>query len=166
VDVRELLAQQIDGTRDWTLRLIADLRGDDWGFQPGPGLGHAAWLCGHLAVAQHLLIHVRVLNKPFLDESFAAKFAMGGPVAPLRDGAFLPSDEILAVMADVHARTLSAIRTLDPTLLSEPAYAAGGAAHPHYRDKLGVITHCNRHEAFHAGQIATIRRMVGKSFLR
>ena len=34
----EFLAEQLDGSRDWTFRLIADLKGDDWTFQPSPGL--------------------------------------------------------------------------------------------------------------------------------
>lgn len=48
----DLLAQQMDDTRDWTLKLLDDLQGDDWTFQPRPGMAHALWLCGHLAFAQ------------------------------------------------------------------------------------------------------------------
>ena len=55
---------------------------------------------------------------------------------------------------------------MDDALLAERAYGADGARHPHYDDKSGAVSHCNRHEAFHAGQIATIRRLLGKSFLR
>jgi hypothetical protein len=39
----EVLAEQMHWTRDWTLKLLADLRGDDWTFQPGAGLAHALW---------------------------------------------------------------------------------------------------------------------------
>ena len=53
----ELLARQIDDTRDWTLTLLDDFKGDDWTFQPQSGLPHAVWLCGHLACAQDLLVH-------------------------------------------------------------------------------------------------------------
>ena len=52
----ELLANQIEKTREWTLKLIADLEGDDWLHQPQPGFQHALWLCGHLACAQELLL--------------------------------------------------------------------------------------------------------------
>ena len=51
-------------------------------------------------------------------------------------------------------------------LQSEPAFGKDGAVHPHYTDKLGAVSHCARHEAFHAGQLATIRRLLGKPFLR
>jgi hypothetical protein len=35
----EFLAEQLAGTREWTLKLIADLKGDDWTFQPRRGWG-------------------------------------------------------------------------------------------------------------------------------
>ena len=58
----DVLIADLEGTRDWTRRLIADLAGDDWAYQPAPGLAHPLWTCGHLACAQNLLVHVRVLG--------------------------------------------------------------------------------------------------------
>jgi hypothetical protein len=55
---------------------------------------------------------------------------------------------------------------MSDSLLAEAAFGGDGKPHPHYKDKCGVVAHCNRHEAFHAGQIAMIRRLLGKSFLR
>lgn len=163
----QLLADQLDGTRDWTLKLLADFRGEDWSFAPAPGLAHATWLAGHLAVSQHTLIHVRVLGRGVLDEAFVAHFPIGGPVKSTREHDYPPIDAILRTLSDVHARTLAAIRGMDEKILATPAFAADGKSpHPHYHDKLGVITHANRHEAFHAGQLATIRRLLGRAFLR
>lgn len=164
--VAEALALEIDDTRAWTLRLLEDLAGDEWYFQPAEGLAHPLWICGHLAVAQHLLIHVRCLNQPFLDESFAAAFPIGGPV-PARDQAEYPDvGTVRATMDEVHARTIEAVRSMSDALLAEPAWGRDGQPHPHYRDKRGAVAHCSRHEAFHAGQLALIRRLLGKPFLR
>lgn len=69
-------------------------------------------------------------------------------------------------MAEVQARTVEALRGMSESQLAEPAYGKDGRPHPHYRDKRGAVIHCNRHEAFHAGQLATLRRLLGKSFLR
>ena len=56
---------------------------------------------------------------------------------------------------------------MSDSLLDEPAFGADGKSpHPHYKDKRGAVAHCNRHEAFHAGQLAMIRRLLGKTFLR
>ena len=73
---------------------------------------------------------------------------------------------VRSAMKTTHAATTEAIRGMSDALLAEPAFAADGSPHPLYRDKCGAIAHCARHEAFHAGQIATIRRLLGKPFLR
>lgn len=162
----EALALEIDGTRDWTLKLLTDVDGDDWYFQPAPGLAHPLWICGHLAVAQHLLIHVRCLNRPFLDEDFAAKFPISGPVPARGEMDYPDPATVRQTMDKVHARTVEAVRTMSDALLAEPAWGRDGQPHPHYRDKRGAVAHCSRHEAFHAGQLALIRRLLGKPFLR
>lgn len=162
----QVLIDQTQRTREWTLRLIADLEGDDWTFQPAPGLGHALWHCGHMAVSQDVLVHARCLGKSQINSAFAAHFPMGGAIASAREHAYPPVDVVLATMHDMQRRTIDAISGMSETFLSEPAHGKDGQPHPHYADKLGAITHCFRHEAFHAGQIALLRRMLGKAFLR
>jgi hypothetical protein len=163
----EMLAEQLDRTREWTLKLIADVRGDDWTFQPAAGLAHPLWLVGHLTCSQDLLVIVRCLNRPStLDSAFKNHFPISGPVKSAREHDYPPVDAVLAIMGDMHARTLDAIRGMSDALLAEPAFAGDGSIHPHYRDKRGAVGHCTRHEAFHAGQLAMIRRLLGKSFLR
>jgi len=155
-------------TREWTLKLLADLKPDDWTFQPATGLGHPLWLCGHLACSQDLLVFVRCLKREStLPAGFAAHFPIGGAVKSTAEHDYPSVETVLATMREVHARTVATVRVLSEALLDEPAFAADGKSpHPHYRDKRGAIAHCNRHEAFHAGQIAMIRRLRGKSFLR
>lgn len=163
----ELLAQQLEDTRDWTMSLLADIDGDDWFHQPAQGLAHTLWLCGHLASAQDTLVHTRCLGNGVLDADFKAHFALGVPVKAKREYDFPTPEQVLAVMADVQSKTVAAVSTMPDELLAEPAFGADGVTpHPHYRDKRGAVSHCVRHEAFHAGQIATIRRLTGKTFLR
>jgi len=156
----------LDDTRAWTLKLMEDLAGDDWSLQPAPGLAHPTWICGHLAVAQNLLVHIRCLGRSVLDDAFSARFPIGGDVPPVASGAYPPIETIRARMDEIHKATLAAVSEMSDALLAEPAFGKDGAIHPHYRDKLGAVTHCTRHEAFHAGQLATIRRLTGKRFLR
>ncbi len=163
----EILAQQIDGTRDWTLKLLAEFSGQDWHYQPAPGLGHALWLCGHLAVAQNLLIHMRCLGgESVIEAEFGDHFPIGETVKSADEYDYPQPEYVLRLMADTHAKTLAAIRGMSDEQLAQPAFGKDGSVHPHYTDKLGAVSHCMRHEAFHAGQIATIRRMLGKTFLR
>lgn len=165
---QELLARQLDDTRDWTLKLIVDLEGDDWFFQPAPGMAHALWLCGHLASAQSSLIHVRCLQRvPVLDGAFGKHFGIGVPVQSAAEHDYPPLEEVRGWMDKVHQATLDAVRGVTDELLAEPCFGPDGKTpHPHYKDKAGAISHSGRHEAFHAGQIASIRRLLGKPFLR
>jgi uncharacterized damage-inducible protein DinB len=119
-----------------------------------------------MAASQNTLIHVRAVGHPVIPDSFTKHFPIGSPVAPVGEHDYPSPEEVLAIMGEVHARTLAAVRGMSDALLAEPAFAGDGSPHPHYDNKLGIVTHCNRHEAFHTGQLATIRRLLGKSFLR
>ena len=163
----ELLARQLDDTRAWTVKLIEDLRGDDWHFQPAPGLAHPLWLCGHLACAEDLLVNVRCLgNRSQLPEEFTGHFPIGGPIASSAEYEYPDAGVVRKRMDEVHRMTLEAIREMSDTVLAEAAYGKDGQPHPHYTDKAGAVCHCSRHEGFHAGQLAMIRRLLGKPFLR
>ena len=162
----ELLAEQLDGSRQWTLKLLADFAGHEWTFQPRPGLQHALWLAGHLTVAAHLLVMVRCLGRSVLDDDFAAHFAIGGPVKSAAEHDYPPPELVRATMDRTHACVLEAIRSMSDAKLCEPAYGKDGAPHPHYATVAGAVGHASRHEAFHAGQIALLRRLLGKQFLR
>lgn len=162
-----LLADQLDGSREWTLRLIEDLSGDAWTYQPAPGLQHALWICGHLAVASDLLVTVRSLNRPPLVEaSFGAHFPIGGPILSAAEHDFPSPAVVRETMDRVHAGVLELIRSIPDAQLEAPALGKDGQSHPHYSTVAGAISHASRHEAFHAGQLASLRRLQGKPFLR
>ncbi len=162
----KVLADKIEKTREWTLKLIADLEGDDWTYQPQPGFQHALWLCGHMACAQELLLFQRCLDRPVLDAGFLAHFPIGGPILSAGEHDWPAPAVVLQKMEEMQHVTLETVAGLADGLLAEPAFGQHGAKHPHYDTKLGAISHIVRHEAFHAGQLATIRRLLGKKFLR
>ncbi len=165
---QELLVNHLEGTRDWTLKLLADFEGDDWTYQPADGMGHALWICGHLVCAQDLLIFIRVLGQAStLDESFTSHFPIGSPVISASEHDYPPIEVVHSTMNDMNKRTLAAVGAMTDAQLSQPAFAGDGTSiHPHYKTKGEAVAHLNRHEAFHSGQISSIRRLVGKSYLR
>jgi hypothetical protein len=166
MNVTDVLVEQLRRTREWTLLLLEGIEGTDWTYQPKPGVQHALWICGHLAVAQEALVFVRCLNKSVLDPAFKTHFPTGGDIksAPQYDW---PDPRVVRSKMDEMQRiTESEVASLSEGLLAQPAFAADGKPHPHYTNKLGAISHAARHEAFHAGQLALIRRLLGKKFLR
>ena len=165
--VAELLTDQMDDTRKWLLLLVEDLVGDEWGHQPAAGLPHPLWVCGHVAVAQNLLIFKRCLGTSELDDEFSAHFPLRQPVWAISEHGYPTAAEVLKVMSDMHARAGQVVRGMTDEFLAEPAYGKNTTTrNPHYTDKCGAIAHVARHEAFHAGQVAMIRRLLGRSFLR
>lgn len=162
-----LLAGALDGSRVWTRKLIADLDGDAWFYQPSPGAQHVLWICGHLAVASDLLVTVRCCQRAALvSEAFSSHFPIGADVKSADDHSFPSPAVVCDEMDRVHGAVLEQIRALSDSQLSAPALGAGGAVHPHYATVEGAIVHAARHESFHAGQIAMLRRLMGKRFLR
>ena len=102
-----------------------------------------------------------------VDPTFRAHFGIGCPVRSAGEHDFPAPAEVLATMADVHQKTLAAIRQMSDEFLNKPAFGPDGKSkHPHYDTKVGAVTHLARHEAFHAGQLALLRRLMGKPFLR
>ncbi len=166
MNTAELLAEQLQGSRDWTLILIADLQGDDWGYQPTPGAQHALWICGHLASAQNTLVFKRCLGRDELSAGFRDHFPIGSPVLSFGEHPFPSPHEVRAEMDRMQTKTIEAIAGLDDAKLAEPAFGLEGKPHPHYATVCGAISHLTRHEAFHAGQLAPLRRLMGKSFIR
>lgn len=160
------LIESIEGSRDWTLKLIADLSGDDWFFQPSDDLQHALWICGHLASSYQTLILMRCLGRDNAHAEFVSHFPLGGSVKSASVHDYPSPDAVIARMAVIHDETVDGIRGMSDDQLAEPCYGKDGVVHPHYTTKRGAILHCARHEAFHAGQIALLRRLMGKAFLR
>lgn len=162
----EILANQIQRVREWTLLLLDGIEGDKWLFQPQPGVQHALWICGHLASAQNTLIFQRCLDTDVLDEGFRAHFGIGGPIKSADEYDWPAPAKVLEVMERMQRQTEQAVTKMDDGLLAQPAYGKDGGKHPHYDNKLEAVGHLARHEAFHAGQLALLRRQAGLGFLR
>ncbi|NOT00249.1 MAG: DinB family protein [Phycisphaerales bacterium] len=166
MSIANWVAEQVDVSRDWTKKLLADVTGEEWTFQPAPGIQHVLWLCGHLAVSEHLLVVTRALGGEPPDAKFAEHFAIGKPVSAAGDHSYPLAHAVIAQMDATHAKALAAIRGASDAKLAEPCFGKDGVIHPHYKTVYGAIAHCARHESFHAGQIAMLRRLQGKAFLR
>jgi uncharacterized damage-inducible protein DinB len=119
-----------------------------------------------MASAQNTLLFERCLDSPILDADFAAHFPLGGPIKSAAEYDWPGPEPVRRKMDEMQRASEQAILKLSDDFLAEPAFGKDGAKHPHYDDKLEAISHMARHEAFHAGQLSTLRRLLGKPFLR
>lgn len=160
------LASALDRIRDsrsMTERMIDDVQGDEWLWQPGEGMNHIAWHLGHLAFAEYFLCLKRQRDRTIEDESlittkFLKKYKQGS--VPTGDpGDNYSVEEIRAILDAVHERAMTELaeRTDEELLVPSPPQ------HPIFETKLGAVEWCSQHEMMHAGQIAVLRRLMGKS---
>lgn len=122
--------------------------------RPGGSGNHAAFLAAHLVDARHFLAKALGLpgDSPFKE---ALENAKG-----IDDVDTFPSlDAIRGAWAEVSARLSKRLERLDEEALSSEAPASfpieGGDT------LLGCLTFLVQHDAYHVGQLALVRRLVG-----
>ncbi len=161
----ELLADRLQAARRWTLSLLDDVPESTWFDMSGSGHTHVAWQVGHLTASIASLIHVRCLGKAFeacLPADFRERFGIGS--SPVSDAAAHPPvAELRAVFDRIHTEAVAAVSAMSEEDLSGPV---GGQPHPMFATREGAVVMAIMHEAFHAGQIAMLRRLAGKEPLR
>jgi len=117
-------------------------------------------------VAQYNLCLRRVRGRIAEDESlisepFIEVFKFGSTPVPTRIEN-LGSEEIKRVFDAVHVQSLAELEKRSDAELNEPLEQP----HPRFATKLGAVEFCSQHELVHAGQIAMLRRLMGKPPLR
>jgi len=143
-----------------------DLTPAEWFWHPAEFTTHVAWQVGHLAVSEYNLCLRRLRGRTKEDETllpdaFIEHFKLGSqPAADPAD--YPPIAEIKRVRDAVHAQMLKELSTLSDEALDVPVEQP----HPVFKTKLGAVDYAPSHEMVHVGQIALLRRLMGKPALR
>jgi uncharacterized damage-inducible protein DinB len=139
--------------------LAADLADDELARQPQPGMNHAAWVLGHVALGADFV--ALLLGQPTItDETWMATFGPGS--MPVADRAAYPSKEhLLSTMRKTHARAIELLADATTAQLDAPN------ATPFFPVEFptvgALITHLmTTHAALHLGQLSAWRRVLGK----
>jgi hypothetical protein len=157
---------QIQFARRFTNTFLADLSAEEWFWQPAEGVTHIGWQVGHLATSQYALCLLRQrgpldADENLIPEEFRTSFGKGSePVAGLQNN--LAVETIQAVFEGVYKQVEVELASQTDQQLDVPA----GKPHPVFDTKLGAIEWASGHELVHAGQIALLRRLMGKKPLR
>ena len=100
-------------------------------------------------------------DEPLISDAFIDAFKLGSmPVAGRKNNP--PLEEIQRVFDAVHHQALTELPMVDDAELDNPT----DPPHPAFKTKLGAIDFSSQHELVHAGQIAMLRRLMGKPPLR
>jgi DinB superfamily len=162
----ESTINRIRGSRLFTQQFLKDLTDGEWFWSPPQFTTHIAWQVAHIAVAEYGLCLRRVRGRTTADESlisdaFIEAFKLGSkPVAEPEK--YPPLAEIRRVFDAVHEQAVNELIGRSEAELGEPL----AEPHPRFKTKFDAIDFCPQHEMVHAGQIAMLRRLMGKPPLR
>jgi len=163
---KEAALQRLNFARNYSLGLLEDIDEADWFRMPAEGVTHVAWQVGHLAIAEYGLALVRTRgakqeDEQLLSTEFRELFGKGS--TPEADAAkYPPTDAIRKTLDHVHTAVLSEIAAMSDDALSQPV----DKPHAMFATKIEALEFCASHELIHAGQIALLRRLLGKTPLR
>ena len=162
----QIAVERIERARRYTQQFLAGLTPDEWFWHPAEFTTHVAWQVGHLAVAQYNLCLRRVrgraeADEAFMPEAFFARFKFGSqPAAGAENNP--PLEEIPRVFDAVLRQSLAELAERTDAELDVPT----DPPHAVFQTKLGGVEYAPLHEMAHAGQIAMLRRLMGKPPLR
>ncbi len=162
----DLVISRMRGSRLFTQQFLNDLTDAEWYWSPPQFTTHIAWQVAHIAVAEYSLCLRRVRGRTAADESlvsdaFIDAFKLGSkPVAEPDKNP--PLDEIRRVFEAVHQQSIDELSGRSEAELDGPL----AEPHPRFKTKLGAVEFSPLHEMVHAGQIAMLRRLMGKPPLR
>lgn len=155
----EAITSSLQTARFIMTSYLSDMSDSDLLVRPVPGAHHAAWQLGHLITSEsQMILGVRAGSAPALPPEFLARH---DKASARRDAPtdFYSKDQYLSFMNSVREATLSLLGQLSENDLSQP----GPEAMRSYAPKVGsVFQSIAHHELMHSGQIAVIRRALGK----
>ncbi len=158
MNARDLLRHNIRFTHGVTKMYLKDLSDDEMLVRAVDGSNHIAWQLGHLIASERSLLKAIGADVPDLPEGFEE--AHGRDNVGSDDASqFLSKDEYFDLMAKMHAAAEAAIDRTDDADLDGPAPENVRSFCPTVG---AVLLMTGSHEMMHSGQIAAIRRKLGK----
>jgi DinB superfamily len=157
---------RVEMARGFTKMFLVGLTPDEWFWHPPELTTHVAWQIAHLSVAQYRLCLERIRGRTAADDafmpvSFVDRFQLGSkPAAGAENNP--PQAEIERIFDAVHERSLAELAARTDEEMDVPLEQP----RPMFKTKLGAVEWCAQHEFVHAGQIAILRRLMGKPPLR
>lgn len=149
----------LDMTRNYTRTYFSRLKEVDLHHVfriDGKALNTAYWLFAHVTSSENWLV-LRGTGGDMVKLPWAKLFNVGAP--PPAPADLPPIQEILAASKEVHARALDHVRRLSDDDLARPHQAV--VRIPDAESAGGIIRHCIRHEAGHAGQLGLLCKLYG-----
>lgn len=156
------VAQELLGTSRYVMTAyLSDMTDEDILVCPVPGAHHAAWQLGHLISNERRMVE-GVRSGSGIELPIDFEIAHGKDVALDAVRGALPIAHYVELLRSQREKTLSLLSQLSESDFERPApdFMRGYAKHVS-----SVFLSIASHELMHAGQIAVIRRLLGKAIV-
>jgi hypothetical protein len=118
------------------------------------------WQLGHLACTEAAVVELFSIGpgpRPLVPDSLRAVCATGSP-APTPDTQYPPLAVLWTLLDRTHERLLGVLEGASPAELDRPPRAP----HPYFHSLGQAIYEAALNENYHIGQIAALRKLLGK----
>jgi uncharacterized damage-inducible protein DinB len=137
---------------------LADVTDEEMLTRAMPGSNHIAWQLGHLIASERSLLEAAGAAVPDLPEGFDEKHGKEN-IDSDDPGDFLTKAEYFALMQQMHDAAKAAIDKVSEDDLDAPSPEGLRSFFPTIGS---ILMMSGSHEMMHTGQIAAIRRKLGK----
>lgn len=158
MNAHDVLKEMLGSARFVMLSYLQDMRDEELLVRPVPGAHHAAWQLGHLIVSERRMVDAVAPGYGVaLPDGFEAAHPKDAGHA---DAALRFSKRVYEeLMQQQRAKTLEALASFSAEALSAPGPEPMRSYAPHVGSIFSMVA---GHELMHTGQIAVIRRFLGK----
>lgn len=140
-----------------TTALLADWPTDKLTHQSVPTDNHALWTIGHLAMTYSWFASLLDGHMTPMPDSYNPLFGMGSK--PVADPTiYPPMGEVRHHFDSAYARFIELAAKIKPADATKPTV---GNAHGFCKDRADVLDKAAWHEGWHAGQLSSLRRVLG-----
>ncbi len=148
--------------RGWVQNGIKDMTREELLTRLGPERNHAWWLFGHIVVCTDIGKYLQSSVHRNVPEAWEQHFAMRTKPSDTGDG--YPDKEALITQFQTNIdATVAATRHMsDANFADAPAIELPAPLNKYFKTKREVISGFATHASYHAGQIAIIRKMLGR----
>lgn len=157
IDARTIALDRLAWARQFHEAILAGVPDDALLARAGGAGNHAMWVMGHIASVDAFFLGVLGAKAPSLPSGFDELFAGGSKV--FDDASVYPSREVaLDAMRTSRAALVQWAESLDEEGLCAPLPED---LHPFAPNVISMLFTIAAHEAFHAGQVASVRASLG-----
>jgi uncharacterized damage-inducible protein DinB len=139
--------------------LMDDISDEEMLHQPSEGVNPPAWILGHLALVNDMLLQV-LGREGFCPPEWGAEFGPGSTPLP-QEHDYPSKEELMAMLRKGHSAVLDVLPSIDAATLASPTpFKPLAEPLPTTGDLIGHIL--TTHAAGHLGHLSNWRRQMGR----